>query len=196
MRIEPYDAYRYYMAIKLHFESDSYNAMKYNYKTSVTAQSFWKRKDKYYFAKVAKQCNTEQELIDFFVCHFSNGLKWVGEMLDKSESLKEYKRKKESLTYHFNSDIILLRDLQESFDSLFEISDESPYPRVINYYLQEKIDINTVSILNRLTNFLNKVKVNESQLYPEIRKRILKYECFLTFNQNRATKIITDNFDC
>lgn len=195
MRIEPYDAYRYYMAIKLHFESDSYNAIKYHYKTSVSQQSFWKRKDKYHFAKVAKKFNTEQDLIDFFVCHFSKDLKWVGDMLDRFEEFNQYKRKKESLTYHLNSDIIVLRELNDSFDSLFLIGDDSPYPRIINYYLQDKIDINTVSILNRLTGFLDKIKVNESQLYPAIRKRILKYECFVTFNQNKATQTVTKHFD-
>ena len=97
MRIEPYDAYRYYMAIKLHFESNSYNAIKYQYKTSVNQKSFWKRHDKYHFAKVAKRCSTEQDLIDFFVCYFSSDLKWVGDMLDRNDELIQFKRKKESL---------------------------------------------------------------------------------------------------
>ena len=195
MKLEPYDAYRYYMAIKLHFESDSYNAIKYHYKTSATPQAFWKRKDKYHFAKVVKKCANEQDLIDFFVCHFSNDLKWVGDMLDQDDAFTQFKKKKESLTYHFNLDIITLRDLHSSFDSLFEVSGESPYPRIINYYLQDKVDINTMSIINKLTGFLMRAKVNESQLYPEIRKKILNYECFLTFNQNRATKIIKNHFD-
>ena len=195
MKIEPYDAYRYYMAIKLHFESDSYHAIKYHYKTSVSQQSFWKRKDKYHFAKVAKKCNTEQDLIEFFVCHFADDLSWVGDMLDKEDSLIQYKKKKESLMYHFNLDMIALREVHTSFDDMFKIGEDSPYPRIINYYLQDKVDINTVSILNKLTGFLNGVRVNESQLYPVIRKRILKYECFVTFNQNKAKETVTKHFD-
>ena len=34
MNMEPFEAYSYYLAIKLHFESDSYDAPKYNFKTS------------------------------------------------------------------------------------------------------------------------------------------------------------------
>ena len=45
MNMEPFDAYSYYLAIKLHFESDSYDAPKYNFKTSAKPASFWKRKE-------------------------------------------------------------------------------------------------------------------------------------------------------
>ena len=31
---DPYESYKLYNALKLHFESDSYDAVKYNYKTS------------------------------------------------------------------------------------------------------------------------------------------------------------------
>ena len=55
--MEPFDAYKYYMAIKLHFESDSYDAPKYNFKTSISPQSFWKRRDKYHFAKLSRKFN-------------------------------------------------------------------------------------------------------------------------------------------
>ena len=50
---DPFESYKLYNALKLHFES-KYDAVKYNYKTSVTPNSFFKRKDKYFFAKLAK----------------------------------------------------------------------------------------------------------------------------------------------
>jgi hypothetical protein len=195
MKIEPYDAYRIFMAIKLHFESDSYNAIKYRYKTSVTPQSFWKRKDKYHFAKVAKKYSTEQDLIDFFVCQFSQDVKWVGDMIDREEEFTQWKKKNESLSYFFDLDVSLLAEEFDSFDSMFEIGNESPYPKLINHYLQDRIDINTVSVINKLTGFLNKIKVSESQLYPEIRKKILNYECFMTFDQNKMVKTVMKHFE-
>ena len=42
---DPYESYKLYNALKLHFESDSYDAVKYNYKTSLKPTSFFKRKD-------------------------------------------------------------------------------------------------------------------------------------------------------
>ena len=50
---DPFESYKLYNALKLHFETDSYDAVKYNFKTSVKPQSFFKRKDKYFFAKIA-----------------------------------------------------------------------------------------------------------------------------------------------
>ena len=80
--MEPFDAYKYYMAIKLHFESDSYDAPKYNFKTSISPQSFWKRRDKYHFAKLSRKFNKPDELVDFYISQFVNGNKWIGDMFE------------------------------------------------------------------------------------------------------------------
>ena len=42
---DPYESYKLYNALKLHFESDSYDAVKYNYKTSLKPTSFFKRNE-------------------------------------------------------------------------------------------------------------------------------------------------------
>ena len=52
--MDPFEVYKLYNALKLHFEQDSYDAIKYNFKSNVTPQSFFKRKDKFFFAKLAK----------------------------------------------------------------------------------------------------------------------------------------------
>ena len=41
---DPFESYKLYNALKLHFETDNYDAVKYNFKTSVKPQSFFKRK--------------------------------------------------------------------------------------------------------------------------------------------------------
>ena len=77
---DPYESYKLYNALKLHFETDSYDAIKYNFKTSVKPTSFFKRKDKYFFAKLA---NTYDNLMDFYVANFKNDVKYVGDMLNE-----------------------------------------------------------------------------------------------------------------
>ena len=44
--MDPFDSYKLYNALKLHFETDVYDAIKYNFSTTVTANSFFKRRDK------------------------------------------------------------------------------------------------------------------------------------------------------
>ena len=85
--MEPFDAYKYYMAIKLHFESDSYDAPKYNFKTSISPQSFWKRRDKYHFAKLSRKFNKPDELVEFYISQFVNGNKWIASEDDDSDGI-------------------------------------------------------------------------------------------------------------
>ena len=76
---DPFESYKLYNALKLHFEG-SYDAVKYNYKTNVTPKSFLNRKDKYFFAKLAKKYNGS--LKEFYVSQFINEQKYVGDMMD------------------------------------------------------------------------------------------------------------------
>ena len=97
---DPYESYKLYNALKLHFESDSYDAVKYNYKTSLKPTSFFKRKDKYFFAKLA---NTyESKLKDFYIANFKNDVKYVGDMLNEGGEKYYLDHKKNSLPLHSN----------------------------------------------------------------------------------------------
>ena len=81
---DPFESYMLYNALKLHFES-SYDAVKYNFKSNVTPSSFFKRKDKYFFAKLAKKYNGE--LKDFYISQFINTEKYVGDMIASGDLL-------------------------------------------------------------------------------------------------------------
>lgn len=192
--IQPYDAYAIYNALKLHFTSD-YDAIKYNYKTSANPKSFWKRKDKYYFAKVAKRFNAPHEMIDYYVAHFINGSKWVGDMLSKEEAYDNWRKVNQALTYHFKDDMSKLSNGVESFDELFQIKD-TPYPYIVSRYLSEDLLIETLVILNRLTGFLRKAdkEVTDTIVWPDVFNLINKYDPFVKADQNKCKKIVLDLF--
>jgi hypothetical protein len=192
--IQPYDAYAFYNALKLHFTSD-YDAIKYNYKTSANPKSFWKRKDKYYFAKVAKRFSDPSDMIDFYVSHFINGSKWVGDMLSKEENYNEWQKINQALTYYFEGDMQKLSDKVDSFDGLFLIGD-SPYPYVVSEYLSEDISLETVVILNKLTNFMKKAnkEVTDTIVWPDVYNVINKYDPFVKADLNKCKKVILKLF--
>jgi len=197
MTIEPYDVYKYYMAMKLHFESESYNAKKYNYKTSAKPQSFFKRRDKYHFAKLGKKFDTPQELIQFFVAQFTKGdTTWVGNMLNDEEQFTQWSKKVQSLTYTFENDINTLSEKVDSFDQLFEITSDSPYPLAVNAYLQGDITLETVVILNETTGFMKQAdkNVKDTIVWPDVSRRIRKYGTFLSFNTEKVRNIILRMF--
>ena len=188
MRIEPYDAFRFYMAVKMHFESDTYDCVKYNYKTSATQKSFWKRRDKFHFAKIANKFNEPNELINFFVAQFASEKKWVGDMLTDEDTWMQWQRRNQSLSYTFEQDINTLNELVNNFDELFKPT-FSPYPTVVYYYMQGKISLETVVILDKLVSFTKKCGVTDTIIWPDMKKRIQKYSTFINPDLEKMKKI-------
>jgi hypothetical protein len=104
----PVDAYRQYLALKNHFTKDSYDYHKYCGKSRATVQSFYKRKDRFWFEKVARQ-KTDQEVIEFFVANFVScpdpETLWIGEMIKEGEErYTNWKKKVQSLSYVFKEE--------------------------------------------------------------------------------------------
>ena len=189
--MEPYDVYKYYMAMKLHFESDSYEAPKYNYKTSAKPQAFFKRRDKYHFAKLGRKFDEPEELINFFTAQFTASDKsWVGDMLQDEEKYVEWQRRQQSLSYNFEQDINKLAEEADAFDDLLKIQ-EGNYPLVIEKFLQDEISLETVVILDQLTGFMRRADraITETIVWPDLSKRIRKYGLLLRFDKNRMRQI-------
>ena len=195
IRMEPFDAYRYYQSLKLHFESKTYDAAKYNFKTSANPKSFWKRNDKYHFAKVAKRFKDVPEMIGFYASHFINGTKWIGEMLNAEEVYQSWLKRMQSISYIFEQDLNHLSIEVESFDSLLR-SKDGEHPLIITYYLQEEISLETVVIINKLTGFMNKAdkEITETIMWPDISLKIRKYEPFVQVDLERMKKIVLKVF--
>jgi hypothetical protein len=190
MRIDPFEAYRYYQALKLHFESDTYDAVKYNYKTSAKPQTFWKRRDKYFFAKTANRFTKIPELISFYVAHFVNDVKWIGEM-DKDEIYTAWQKTMQSMSYQFEQDINKLADEVESFDELFK---GDPHPFVITKLLENEISLETVVILDRLTGFVARSNISETIIWPDLKRKILKYRPFVNVDEYKLKKKLLQVF--
>lgn len=192
MAIEPFEAFRYYQALKLHFESDSYDAVKYNYKTSAKPQSFWKRKDKYFFAKAGSKFNKIPDLINFYVAHFISDVKWIGEM-DKDDNYTAWCKTMQSISYNFEKEIYTLSESVDSFDQLFEIE---THPLVVTKYLEGDITLETLVILDRLTGFVRRADktITETIIWPDLRRKILKYRPFVNVDEMKMKKIVLKVF--
>ena len=189
MIMEPYDAFRFYQSMKLHFESDSYDAIKYNYKTSVKPQSFWKRKDKYFFAKVGKKFNDARELINYYAAHFIQDKTWIGEMLEDEDIYKSYQKRMQSLGYTFENDmntLVWLGSLDQVLDS------KNGHPKIITAYLGGDINIESVVILNQLTRFMDRAdkEITETIVWPDVSRKIRKYSPFVQYDLEKAKNIV------
>ena len=179
--MEAIDAYRTYLAIKNHFTLDTYDYFKYNKKTKVTLDSFLKRKDKIFFAKLGNR--KDKYLEDFLVANFLYQTNiWVGELLSDEceERYKNWKRKQESISYHFKSEMEFVSELDtDEFNKLFQTINGN-HPRIIQKYLHKEISIETLCILDSILKFTHKSdKLLSDPIYTDISKLCKKYQPFL-----------------
>lgn len=193
---DPFESYKLYNALKLHFEG-SYDAVKYNYKTNASPKSFLNRKDKYFFAKLAKKYNGS--LKEFYVSQFINEQKYIGDMMDsEAESYyATYKKIKESIHRVFSIDINKIIDINigVKFDNLFE-SVDGQQPMIVQMWMQEDISLETVVILNSLLGFVQREdsKISDTIIWPDNKRKIEKYTPFVNFDKNKCKTMLMSKF--
>ena len=193
--MDPFESYKLYNALKLHSETDGYDAVKYNYKSNVTPQSFFKRKDKYFFAKLAKKYNGN--LKDFYISQFVNTESYVGDMMDEEaeKNYLDYKRIQESIHRVFSIDINILGEQERKFDELFK-SYHGQLPLVVKLWLQEEISLETVVILDSILGFVERESDNitDTIIWPDLKRRINKYKPFVNYTEDKCMKLLTNVF--
>tara|TARA_B100000927_G_scaffold101506_1_gene82188 strand:- start:224 stop:817 length:594 start_codon:yes stop_codon:yes gene_type:complete len=193
--IDPFESYKLYNALKLHFETD-YDALKYNFKTNVSAKSFLNRKDKYFFAKIAK--TYEKDLKGYYVANFKNDVSYVGEMVNESgeRNYLQHRKTLESLSRVFQNDINKLSDINEvDFNGLFE-SNDGQHPLIITLWMQEEISLETVVILNSILGFIPREskRISDTLIWPDIKRKIEKYTPFVNFDVDKCKNLLQKGF--
>ena len=199
--IQPFDAYAYYMAIKLHYERASYDALKYNFKTNANEKAFMSRKDKYFFYKLSKKFDTTSELIGYYVSNFMHGSKWVGDLLESGDdNYLKWKKYHEAMKYRFSEDIATLVDYIHmkgiKFDDLFLLSGDGAHPPIIKLLIQEDISVETVVILDKMLGFVKRLdkQITETIVWPELSLKISKTKPFVNANLQELKKIVLEKF--
>ena len=187
--MEPFDAYRFYQSLKLHFESDTYDAIKYNYKTSAKPQSFWKRKDKYFFAKVGRKFDDVSELIQYYAAHFVADNNWIGEMVENEDVYTEWLKRNQSMGYMLEQDLNKVAE-DGNFNQILDSSEG--HPLIITSYIRGDINIETVCVIDQLTGFMADAdqKITETIVWPEVSRKIRKYRPFVNYDLEKAKEIV------
>lgn len=191
----PFDVYKTYLALKNHFTKDSYDYHKYCGKSRATLQSFYKRKDRYWFEKLSRQ-KSDQEVINFFVSNFVScddpQSLWIGEIIREGENrYTDWVKKKQSLSYHFKEQVSNIFN-KNNFDEMFFVEGSS-HPQILKQHLQNNISLETFIILDKIFGF---VKVFDKKLNDPVWKfvsaRIKKYSSFLNIDIFKYKKILKE----
>ena len=190
----PFDAYRCYLSLKNHFTKDHYDYIKYRGKTRASKQSFYKRKDRFWFEKFARQ-KSDKEVEEFFVSNFIHSTDprtmWIGEMMKEGEGrYSDWKKKVQSLSYIFREEVESLFDDKE-VDEVFDCS--KGHPLILKKYLGGDITLETMVICDIIfgyaKNFDKKLK---DPVWETVSRKIRKYSPFLNIDVFRYKKILKE----
>ena len=116
----PFEAYKLYLALRMHFTQPKFDYFKYNGKVNADINSFNTRRDKFQFAKLAKHRDPQSLIVSNYLTATP---KWVGDFLtDESEQhFTDWQRRKESLSYIVSQDLKKLEDDFISFAKMLRI---------------------------------------------------------------------------
>jgi hypothetical protein len=190
----PVDAYRCYLSLKNHFTKDSYDYHKYCGKSRATVQSFYKRKDRFWFERVSRQ-KSDQEVVEFFLSNFVSctdpSKLWIGEIMKEGdERYVNWKKRNQSLSYVFKEETQKLfenRKLEEVFDCT------KGHPPVLKNFLNGNISLETLVIYDRIFLFGKKFdKKLQDPVWETVSMRMKKYSSFLNIDVQRYKSILKE----
>ena len=190
----PFDAYKCYLAMKNHFTKDKYDYLKYHGKVRATHQAFYKRKDRFWFEKFARNKN-DKEIEEFFVSNFiysSNPeTMWIGEMIKEGEGrYTEWKKKVQSLSYIFKEESESLFT-NNKVDDVFDCS--KGHPIVLKKFLGGSLSIESMVIYDRILGYGKDFdKKLKDPVWETVSRRVKKYSPFLNIDVFRYKKILKE----
>ena len=152
--MDPFDVYKIYLALKLHFTTESYDITKHKFAAKGKKETFMKRKDLIVLRKLARDFD-RQTIIDILVANFVTGDRWGG-MFD-TESMETYKKWKATLqriAYTFEQDLNSIHYRMEK-DNIEDVTVGPGHPLILKMLLGKQITLETVVILNKELNFCN-----------------------------------------
>lgn len=188
---ESFRVYVDYLALKRHFTTDNYDYQKYNGKVRASFDSFSTRNDVFFFYKLSKKKDWHNMIL-------SNILKnpniWIREILEESgeTTFAEWEGRIGALTYTFKDD---LSRLKENYaDNFIPVNGQHPY--VISLYLQNKISIETFTILANISNVYQRWsnEIVDKIVAGDIIRLSKKYYPFLEIDRKKFSEIVKEQF--
>ena len=194
--MEPIDVYLMYCAMKAHFGKNDYDFITYNGKSRVSRNSFYKRKDRYFFVKLSRKYKESDDIKNYLVSNFIVEQRgYVANFNDRN--YETWKDKRNNFYNIFTEEI---RPFVNNFNPIFE-SKKNEHPLLLKEYLGKRVSIETLIVLEELVDFTkswNRI-MSEDYIWYDIKKLMKNYKRFLTIDKNRyriqLLKLIEESSD-
>ena len=179
--MEAVDTYLLYCSLKAHFNG-KYDYHKFGGRTKISRDSFWKRKDRIFFVKLAQKYK-DDEMLNYFISNFiveQSG--YIANFNDKNYETWLSKRKN-----FYNVFEMEMTPFVKNFNPLFECQDNQ-HPLLLKEYLGKRVSIETMIILDKLVEYIkdwDKKLEWDDFVWPGVKKIIKNYEGFLTIDSDK-----------
>ena len=180
--MEPVDVYMMYCAMKAHFGKSNYDFIDYNGKTKISRKSFYKRKDRYFFVKVSRKYETEEEIKNYFISNFIKDKKgYIANFND--ENYQSWKLKRQGF---FSMFLVEMKPLVDAFENLFAVENKQ-HPKLMKEFLGGRVSLETIIILNELVDYEKNWTnlLGDDIVWQDLNKLMANYKRFLTIDVER-----------
>ena len=184
----PFETYTTYIALKTHFMKDAYDFFKCKGRVRAAIQSFYKRKDRFFFEKMSRQY-ADQEIKNFFLASFADmdvdsQEVWMANIINYGEKkYRSWQKRIQSLTYTFKEDSHRLFD-KHKVDEVFECPTRG-HPLLMKSYLSGDTSLETMVIYDQILGYRKDFdKKMEDPVWKSHSMKIKKYSPFLKTGLN------------
>jgi hypothetical protein len=188
---QTFNLYVKYLAFKKHFTTDQYDYQKYRGKVRASFDKFRTRNDVFFFHKLWQKDEPENYLLANMIV---NPNSWIREIVEETGEARylEWKKKIESLSYTFKSD---LRKLDDNYQANFATPD-GQHPLVMRLYLQKQITLETFTLLTNMSNIFPYWDTNlvDKIVARDIIRLSKKYRPFLEIDEKKFKDIVRNHF--
>ena len=192
-----FKAFRYYIALKLHFTKEKFNVFENKGHIKGSYAAFDARNDKYLFEKLARKFPKDQDIIQFIVANLSIGNdNIIYGMEEAEENYIQWIKRKQSITHTFLNDINTIQLESEknnyNLDQIINCT-LNQFPYIIKLYLGKLICMESIVILNDFVPMIAKWKQEPSLILLENDiLRIEKLKGFVKYNRDKIEKQVNE----
>ena len=194
-KVKPFDCYKSYLGLKNHFTKQNYDYHRYGGKSRASLESFYKRKDRFFFEKLSRQ-KDDSEVIEFFVSNFVScddpQSLWIGEIVRNGETnYTRWKKRVQSLSYTFRTEIENVFS-DKKFDEMFYI-DGTRHPHIVREHLGKNLSLESLVILNKILGFKKEFDRRlDDPIWKFLSMRIDKYDSFIHIDVFKFKSILKE----
>jgi len=195
--MDGFKAYRYYLAIKLHFTTEKFNVFENRGNVKGTRDAFNARNDRYIFEKLAKKFDTDKDIIQFFVANFAYGNESaIYEGREADSNLTLWNKRKQSITQIFVDDLAKMLTYIEvnklTPASLFTFVDDE-YPVALKLFIGGQISIETLRIIDDRHPIIQPWSTNTTvqNIWSSELLRVKKLTGFVKYDKIKMKMIFT-----